>query len=226
MKTLLLVLLAVAAYPAAQAQSFPTSAPTPAGFIPTGYYQLPEGRATGDLNADGRPDVALALAPTAKTEAGPAPATNDNIPFPRLLVVLWRTATGYRLATAARKAILCQECGGAFGDPFAGLDIGKGVLTIYHYGGSSWRWTVTAKFRYQQGDFYQIGDTYNLMQTTAENCPRLPDHRPGDVYRDTNLLTGAYESVKVSEDCKLLENKHGKLPVKRLRRLVVYKPAP
>lgn len=226
MKNLLLVLLAVAACPAARAQSFPTSASTPDGFIPTGYYQLPEGRATGDLNADGRPDVVLALAPTARTEAGPAPATNDNIPFPRLLVVLWRTPNGYELAAAARQALLCRGCGGQYGDPFNGLDIAKGVLSISHYGGSSWRWTVTAKFRYQQGDFYQIGDTYNLMQTTAKNCPRLPDRRPGDVYRDSNLLTGAYESVKVSEDCKLLENKHGKLPVKRLPRLVAYKPAP
>ena len=226
MRTWLLTLLAVVASPAAQAQSFPTSAPTPAGFIPKGYYQLPEGRATGDLNADGRPDVVLALAPTASTEAGPVLATNDNIPFPRLLVVLWRTANGYELAAAARRAILGRNDGGAFGDPFAGLDIAKGVLTIYHYGGSSWRWSLTAKFRYQQGDFYQIGDTYNLMQSTAANCLKLPDHRPGDVYRDTNLLTGAYESVKVSDNCKLLENKRGKQLVKRLRRLVAYVPAP
>lgn len=226
MRTWLLPLLAVVASPAAQAQSFPTSAPTPAGFIPNGYRVLPEGRATGDLNADGRPDFVLALAPTATTEAGPAPATNDNIPFPRLLVVLWRTATGYELACAARRALLCKECGGAFGDPFAGLAIAKGVLTIQHYGGSSRRWSVTGKFRYQQGDFYQIGETYNLMQANAYDCPALPDHRPGDVYRDTNLLTGAYESVKVSEECQLLENRRGHQPVRRLRRLVAYAPAP
>ncbi|GAA4503031.1 hypothetical protein GCM10023172_27220 [Hymenobacter ginsengisoli] len=226
MRTRLLALLAVATSSVAQAQSFPTSAPTPAGFVPKGYYQLPEGRATGDLNGDGRPDVVLALAPTASTEAGPVPATNDNIPFPRLLVVLWRTASGYKLAAAARQAVLCKECGGVFGDPFAGLDIAKGVLSIYHYGGSSWRWAVTGKFRYQQGSFYQIGETYTLSHINAENCPSLPDHRPGDVDRDTNLLTGAYESVKVSDECKLLENRRGRQPVRPLRRLVEYRPAP
>ena len=226
MKTWLLTLMAMVVSLAAQAQSFPTSAPTPAGFIPKGYYQLPEGRATGDLNHDGRPDVVLAIAPT--TEASQATAADENeanLP-PRLLLVLWRTATGYQLATVARRALLCRGCGGMYGDPFAGLDIAKGILSIYHYGGSSWRWTVTGKFRYQQSDFYHIGETFNLIHINAEDCSALPDHRPGDVYRDTNLLTGAYESVKVSDDCKLLENKRGKQPVKRLRRLVAYKPAP
>jgi hypothetical protein len=221
-----LLLLALAASAAVRAQTIPTTGATPASFIPKGYYQLPEGRATGDLNADGRPDVVLALAPTASTEAGPALASNDNISYPRLLVVLWRTATGYEQGYVARQAILGRTDGGAFGDPFAGLDIAKGVLSISHYGGSSWRWSLTAKFRYQQGDFYQIGDTYSLMQSTAENCPTLLDHRPGDIYRDTNLLTGAYELVKVSDDCKLLENKRGKQLVKRLRRLVAYQPHP
>ena len=226
MSAWLLTMLAVVASPVARAQSLPTSAPTAAGFIPKGYRVLPEGSATGDLNADGRPDLVLALAPMPNIEAGPAPATNDNIPFPRLLVVLWRTATGYEQAYVARQAILGRNDGGAFGDPFAGLSITKGVLSINHYGGSRWRWSLTAKFRYQQGDFYQIGETYSLMQSAAENCPRLPDHRPGDLYRDINLLTGAYESVKVSDDCKLLENKHSKQLVKRLRRLVAYQPQP
>lgn len=220
MRTWLLTLLAVVASPAAQAQSLPTSAPTPAGFIPKGYYQLPKGRATGDLNGDGRPDVVLALGPVAEK------AQNDDELPPRLLLVLWRTAAGgYQLACTARQAIRCRDCGGVYGDPFAGLDIAKGVLTIYHYGGSSWRWSLTDKFRYQQGGLYQIGDTYAATHIIAEPCPHLAgEHRPGDVFHDTNLLTGQYERVEVSEECKMLENRRGKQPVRPLRKLADYQP--
>jgi hypothetical protein len=221
-----LLLLALAAGTAAQAQAVPASGATPASFIPNHYRQLAEGRATGDLNGDGRPDVVLALAPVAEDKQAQAGDENERALPPRLLLVLWRTPSGYQLAALARQALLCRGCGGAYGDAFQGLDIAKGVLSIYHYGGSSWRWTVTGKFRYQQGSFYQIGETYNLMQVSAEECPTLPDHRPGDVYRDTNLVTGAYQSVKVSEACKLLENRRGRQPVRPLRKLSNYKPAP
>ena len=210
----------------ARAQAISASGPMPASFIPRGYRQLPEGRVTGDLNGDGRPDVVLALAPVAEVSQALATDENEAHLPPRLLLVLVRTATGYQLAADARRAILYRGCGGMYGDPFAGLSIAKGVLSIHHYGGSSWRWAVTGKFRYQRGDFYQIGETYSLLQVSAEECPALPDRRPGEVYRDTNLLTGTYESVKVSEDCELLENRRGRQPRRPLRKLTIYEPTP
>lgn len=224
LSSLLLFWLATAL--ALRAQSIPTSGPTVAGFIPAGYHELPQGRATGDLNADGRPDVVLALAPDASTEAGPAPATNDNVPFPRLLLVLWRTATGYEQAAVSRRALLCQSCGGALGDPFASLAIAKGVLRIQQRGGSREAWSLTAKFRYQQGEFYQIGDTYDVADRLGQPCPKLPGHyRTGDEHRDMNLVTGSFERVRVAADCQFAENKRGRQPVKPLVRLLDYKPA-
>jgi hypothetical protein len=205
-----------------RAQVVPATGHTPASFIPPGYRVLPEGRATGDLNGDGRPDVALALGPPKED------VLNDETFPPRLLVVLWRTAAGgYRLATVARGALLCMGCGGVHGDPFEGLEITKGVLLVYHYGGSSWRWTLTARFRYQQGDFYQIGDTYNYTHTIADVCPQLHgEYRPGDQYHDINLVTGEFKRIRVSEECQLMENRRGRQPVQPLVRLAAYKPAP
>ncbi|MGI4864088.1 MAG: hypothetical protein ACRYFZ_09210 [Janthinobacterium lividum] len=207
---------------AARAQSIPASGRTPASFIPSGYRLLPEGRITGDLNGDGRPDVVLALRPIIEDIQN-----DDNTP-PRLLLVLWRTATGsYRLATVARRALLCKECGGVHGDPFEGLRIEREVLSIYHYGGSSWRWSLTAKFRFQQNDIYQIGSTYNYTHTIADACPQLRgEHRPGDEYHDVNLVTGEFQAVRVSEECQMLENQHGRQPVRPLRKLADYQPAP
>lgn len=196
-----------------------THAQTPAAFIPSGYRLLPHGRATGDLNGDGRPDVVLALGPVAEDSA-----QADEL-LPRLLLVLWRTAGGYRLAATARQALLGKYDGGVIGDPFEGVRIEKGVLSVRHYGGGGWQWSVVSKFRYQQGDFYLIGATYSQRHNVEDECPNLGgDHRPGDKYRDENLLTGAFVSAEVSQDCQLLENKHGKQPLKPLRRLVAYHP--
>ena len=220
MKPLLLLLL-VTALPA-HSQSAPISKPTPAAFIPRGYRILPDGRATGDLNGDGRTDVALALGPVAEDTEH-----SDKLP-PRLLLVLWRTAAGgYTLAGTARQALLGKDDGGIYGDPFAGLAIKGGVLSVLHYGGSSWRWSITGKFRWQQGGFYLVGTTNFSMHNTEEPCPNLAgEHRAEDNYEDVNLLTGQYERVKVSPECKFLENKRGRQPVKPLVPLSAYKPVP
>lgn len=54
--------------------------------------------------------------------------------------------------------ILRADEGGMMGDPFyEGIEIKKGVIHISHNGGSSWKWGNTDKYRYQNGDFYQIG---------------------------------------------------------------------
>lgn len=212
------LLLALLAAPAPTAPATPAAGATPASFIPAGYQQLGKELATGDLNGDGRPDVVLALGAVAEdsTEVG-----GDELP-PRLLLVLWRTASGYQLAARSEQALLCKTCGGAYGDPYAGLEIKKGILLVHHYGGSSWRWTIDSRFRYQQGGFFLIGETVSDGHI-VDQCPGS-DYPPGYTYRDTNFLTGTYEAIRVSEACKLLERRRGHQPVRALVPLARYAP--
>jgi hypothetical protein len=117
-------------------------------------------------------------------------------------------------------AIMCKSCGGIFGEPFAGIAITNGILIVEHYGGSSWRWAYTHKFRYQQNDLYLIGTT-TLSYWNVKMCEKL-DEFAGTEFKDINLVTGAYEEKKVSEECKLLINKRGKQKIEPLKKLSAF----
>ncbi len=203
---------------AALAQAPATGRPE-AAFVPPGYYVLDEGRATGDLNGDGRPDLALVLGAAIEKTAAP-----DPYPPRRLRVLLATPGGGYRLAAENRRAVLGKNEGGMMGDPFQGIGIQKGVLALDHYGGSARRWGTTEKFRWQQNDFYLIGHTRMQHWSVGENCPGPHGFRAGDERLDENLLTGAFERYRVSDVCRVLENRRGRHPVRPLVRLSAYAP--
>ena len=213
MKTNWLILLGLASGWAASAQVAPAGGAALASFLPPGYRELPEGRATGDLNADGRPDLALVLAPLAEDTVAKDSGEN-NLP-PRLLLVLFaQPAAGrYRLAAQARQAVLCKGCGGQY-DPFNQLEIAKGCVVLSQQGGGSGRWGLVSKFRYQQGDFFLIGET----RWTSEVGPECP---PG-TSEDTNLLTGAYEVTTITAASCEEHKRRGRHKVLPLRRLADY----
>lgn len=225
MKAFVFTLLAIlACFPAtAQIRAAPRVAAqgrTLAAFIPAGYDTLPGGRALGDLNHDGRPDVALVLQPQAEDR----PDYDGETMPGRVLLVLFATAQGYTLAEQASRVMLAKDGGGQYGDPFAGLSIRHGVLTVQHYGGSSWRWHVASKFRYQQGRFYLIGET-TILSRTSGDCAGV-DGSPGGELHDTNFVTGEYEVRKISEACRILLHRKGRRPPGALRPLAGYRPAP
>ena len=184
-------------------------------FIPSEYDTLYSGVARGDLNKDGIEDIVMVLGPKWEKQEDRGNKNEDSSLPQRKLIILFGDKNGYRRAGIADNAILCKDCGGVFGDPFAGIDITNGLLNIYHYGGSSWRWSYTHKFRYQQNDFYLIGKTYQSIWIVKE-CEKLKAFA-GTHFKDENFVTGAYEEKKISaEDCKLLVNKKGKQDVKPL----------
>ncbi|RSK49547.1 hypothetical protein [Hymenobacter rigui] len=154
----------------------PVQGHTLSAFIPARYDTLSGGCAIGDLNQDGRPDVALVLYPKSESR----PDYDDETMPGRVLIVLFSTAQGYKLAAQANRAMIARNGGGQYGDPFAGLNIRRGVLTVNHYGGSSWRWSVISKFRYQQGNFFLIGESLSLTRATGD-CESL-DGSPGGDY--------------------------------------------
>jgi hypothetical protein len=191
-------------------------------FIPEGYDTI--ATVTGDLNKDKLEDCVMVLKSKKEDVARViadenAPDTVPSIPN-RLLIVLFKNTSGYTLAAKSESAILCKECGGIFGDPFDAVMIEKGILVIHHYGGSAWRWSNTHKFRWQQNDFYLIGRTTHSYWNVS-NCEKLDDFAGTD-YKDENLVTGAYEHKKISEECKLLVNKKGKQKVNPLKKLSAF----
>jgi hypothetical protein len=183
-----------------------------ASFIPKDYDTLYGGVARGDLNKDGIEDVVLAL--YHKAEKNPIDTSGmDTVP-PRILIILLGSKNGFIKITESSSALLCKDCGGVFGDPFAGIEVKKSVLSIYHYGGSSWKWSYTHKFRFQNGDFYLIGET-NESFWSLKQCEKL-NEMAGLNHEDINFITGQFERKRISEDCKLLENKKGKQKVEPL----------
>lgn len=95
--------------------------------------------AIGDFNGDGKPDkiVVLDFESEAKKE--------ENRP----LLILLRGANGkLSLTKKISKALLCQSCGGTMGDPLQEIEVEKNGFAISYYGGSSWRWGMSYRFRY------------------------------------------------------------------------------
>jgi hypothetical protein len=196
----------------------PLTGNTIQSFIPKGYDTL--ATAKGDLNNDKVDDHVLVLKSQNEDSLVEAGVDMDSFP-PRVLIVLFKTGAGFSRAGRSDSAVLCRSCGGVFGDPFAEIIIQKGVLSIYHYGGSNWRWELTHKFRYQQNDFYLIGTT-NRSYFNGDMCEKLGEF-VATKYKDVNLVTGSYEQKEVSEKgCKLLVNKKGKLKTSPLKKLTAF----
>ena len=104
---------------------------------------------SADLNGDRLKDYILVL-------ERENPTVKDEYDFPknqRPLLILVR-GTGNKLTEEKRNEVIvmCSECGGMMGDPFAGITVGRNTFTVNHYGGSAWRWTADYKFNYSRID--------------------------------------------------------------------------
>ncbi|RYE24524.1 MAG: hypothetical protein EOP51_07070 [Sphingobacteriales bacterium] len=211
MKKLCLLVVVVLSAVASKAQKevllqVPVTGNRALDFVPKGYDTL--GTAVGDLNKDGKSDMVIAVFNVKKEEK---PGEDE---VPRILIVAFNTGSGYRTVFKGDNLLLCKQCGGMFGDPYAGVYIDKGVLSISHYGGSSWRWSIDQKFRFQNNDFYLIGRTDQTLQVNAA-CAENVDEGPGR-YEDVNLVTGKRIYKEISDDCKVVADKTEKIKVKPL----------
>ena len=177
-------------------------------FIPKGYDTLQGGITYGDLDKDGQPDAVIAL--YNKKED----TIDVGSELKRLLIVLLKTADGYRVVSKSTGAVLCKGCGGAFGDPFSDITITKGILQVDHYGGSAWRWTIKDKYRYQNNDMYLIGTT-NDSYWDGSGCNGGVGSS-GRTFKDVNWVTGDQEEIERNTDCKLLKHTKTKIKVKPL----------
>ncbi|MFN7974249.1 MAG: hypothetical protein U0166_18185 [Acidobacteriota bacterium] len=167
--------------------SIPARGPTVDAFVPEGYAIL--AREEGDLDRDGRKDVVVAIA-----------SSDESAPRP--LLVLLQSEAGYVLSVRADHAVPARESGGIHAnDGFAGLEIRRGTIIIKHFGGATVTNTSSVQFRYQEGDWYRIGqmeaiqgpaasDNGSLGRALGELTLEPPELFVGHSV-DTNYLTGA-----------------------------------
>lgn len=84
------------------------------------------------------------------------PTDNDSGDI-REIQILKKINNKWTILEKSRKAIYGSKDGGMMGDPYQSTTIENGILDITHYGGSSWKWGGTDKYRFQNGHFELIG---------------------------------------------------------------------
>lgn len=92
---------------------------------------------SGDLDGDGDQDALVV------TRAG------SDAAAPRGIIALLHGSDGWRVAARNDRAVPCASCGGAMGDPLAGVDIASGGFVLRFEGGSRELWSAAFHFRYE-----------------------------------------------------------------------------
>lgn len=184
----------------------PREGSAPADFVPAGWKV--EDTVRGDLDKDGREDVALQLVED-------VPAKEDEVvDRARALLVLLSTEDGkLRRAGASNQVLYCTTCAGTLGGSGGGVvKIQKGVLLVDQLRGSRESVHTVLRFRYEPktGRFALIGQD-------VERSDRLSGETTSE---STNTLTGLRITEKrqyqPEQDKEVLVSKEkSKVPVKK-----------
>lgn len=139
----------------------------------------------GDLDGDKIPEKVIIYNTKDTTDMG-------NI---REIQILKKVNGKWTMLEKSKNAVMESNGGGMMGDPYQETVIKNGVLEITQAGGSSWKWGLTDKYRFQNGHFELIGysSTYG---------------RPGDYFVDVdfNLSTGQLIYSKEVESTDVPDN--------------------
>lgn len=92
---------------------------------------------TADLDGDGTSDFLIAF---------------EYLDAVRELIVVVNKAGKYKIAARSKRAVLCAECGGVYGDPFVRIWAEKKKFGVDHFGGSNWKWSNNSVFGYSRRD--------------------------------------------------------------------------
>ncbi len=150
--------------------------------IPSGYSIIEQ--VTGDLDKDGVDELVIAYNTEEVKERSFKNVTRE-------LVVYKRTEGKWNKWKSSLQALYGSRDGGMMGDPYDTMYIENGILQIQHFGGSSWKWSVTDKYRYQDNELYLIGYT----STSGAPCEYFET-------ADFNVSTGKIIVEKEWEDCE------------------------
>lgn len=88
-------------------------------------------------------------------------------------MILTRDVAGkLKLAKSNRQVVYCKSCGGAFGDPFAGVEVERNSCTVNNYGGRAWRWSESYRFNYSR-----IDKTWQLVRAESASFNSLDPNK-------------------------------------------------
>lgn len=136
----------------------------------------------GDLDKDGLAEKAVVYNMPGNEDEGAG--------IDRELVIFKKEGAAWVIWQRSVNAVGNSKDGGMMGDPFEGIEIKNGLLLIRQSGGSSWKWSHTDKYRFQNGSFELIGYTGSYG-------------RPCEYWEhvDFNVLTGNIIFSKEYETC-------------------------
>ncbi len=97
-----------------------------------------------------------------------------------LFIALLKKNGKYKKYFINKNAIYKADEGGAMGDPFQGISYKNGLLQISFYGGSSWRWSSTYKFKFKDNAFYLVMlETSSFHASSLEGTWKVYDYEKG-----------------------------------------------
>ncbi len=144
---------------------------------------------TGDLDNDGVNELVAAY------DTGPEDPING---VSRELIIYKSDNNDWKVWKKSAQALYGSLEGGMMGDPYAYMEINHGILSIYHEGGSSWKWNHTDQYRFQCGDFYLI----KYISFSGKPCEYFES-------AEFNLLSGRLTYSKEYEDCESMDPESG-----------------
>jgi hypothetical protein len=130
--------------------------------------KIPIALESGDLNADGRKDYVLVTSEFVADDAAWEEGAGERSVF----ILIREADRSLRLAGRNDLVVLCKNCGGVFGDPFAGVRVKGTSFTVDNYGGSNDRWSYSYTFAYSRRD-----KTWQLTRVVDESFHALDPKR-------------------------------------------------
>jgi len=110
--------------------------------------RIPIELVAGDLNADGRKDFLLVISGVVPEGAPYEEGAGER----SVLILVREPDNSLRLAGRNDLVAYCKNCGGVFGDPYAGVNVRGTRFTVNNYGGSNDRWAYSYTFDYSRRD--------------------------------------------------------------------------
>lgn len=159
-----------------------------------GYYDILS-EAIGDLDGDGIAEKAIAFNTAREGDMG----------FERELRIysehdglwsLWHTAVG---------PILASESGGVMGDPFEKVEIRKGQLEIFHFGGSADKWSYSHTFEHSDGNWLLAAATLSFFRNCDYSETYTYDLNNGTGYHSKHTETCTDNGEKIESILELEE---------------------